>query len=168
MHHSEFEEAYEDDLRPDDEFLNLPIRQLQPRKAVMVSCDATVGDAVHAMNVNHTGCVLVEHDGRLVGIFTERDVLTKVFGCEQAADLPVESVMTRDPETLELKDDLAFAMHHMSVGGYRNIPILEEGRPVAVLSVRDVVHYLADRDPEGVMNLPPTPGSAIYRTVDGG
>ena len=56
------------------------------------------------------------------------------------------------PETLEMKDDLAFAMHHMSVGGYRHIPIVENGKPVGVLSVRDIVDYLADRDPEGVMN----------------
>ena len=168
MRHSEFEEAYEDDLRPDDEFLKLPISQLQPRKPVLVAGSATVAEAVLAMNVNHTGCVLVQQDGRLVGIFTERDVLTKVFGCENAGAVRVDAVMTKEPETLELKDDLAFAMHHMSVGGYRHIPIVANGKPVGVLSVRDIVDYLADRDPEGVMNLPPTPGSAIFRNVDGG
>ncbi len=168
MHSSEFEEAYEDDLRPDDEFLKMPISQLQPGKAVLIPGSATVAEAVHAMNVNHTGCVLVQQEGKVVGIFTERDVISKVFGREGAGAVRVDSVMTQQPETLELQDDLAFAMHHMSVGGFRHIPIVENGKPVGVLSVRDVVDYLADRDPEGVMNLPPTPGSAIYRSVDGG
>ena len=49
-----------------------------------------------------------------------------------------------------------------------HIPIVEQGRPVAILSVRDIVNFLADLFPEGILNLPPNPGSIIHRTVDGG
>jgi len=168
MHISEFEDAYEDDLRTDDEFLSLPISQIEPQPAVLIEESASVAEAVLAMNVNHTGCVLVMHEGRLTGIFTERDVLTRVFGHENCQKQRVGTVMTKNPETLNLNDDLAFALHHMSVGGYRHIPIMEHSHPVGVLSVRNIVDYLAGLHPEDVMNLPPNPGSAIFRTVDGG
>ena len=166
---SEFEEAYEDDLRPENEFLSMPIGNVHPKPPVLVDGSMSVAEAVLAMNVNHTGCVLVMRDGRLVGIFTERDALTKVIGRDDGRNLKVEAVMTPNPETLKLGDDLAFALHHMSVGGYRHIPLVEDdGKPVGVLSVRDIVHYLADLHPEDVMNLPSNPDSAIFRTVDGG
>lgn len=168
MHYSEFEDAYENGLLPENEFLSLPISRIQPRRPVLVETSASVAEAVRAMNVNHTGCVLVQQQGRLVGIFTERDVITKVFGRNDAEKVRVTSVMTPDPEALEMEDDLAFALHHMSIGGYRHIPIVQDGKPIGVLSVRDIVNYLSDQDPEGIMNLPPTPGSAIYRTVEGG
>jgi CBS domain-containing protein len=165
---SEFDEAYEDDLRPENEFLSMPISGVNPKPPVLVDGSVTVAEAVLAMNINHTGCVLVMRDGKLAGIFTERDVLTKVIGRDDGRTLRVEHVMTKNPETLKLSDDLAFALHHMKVGGYRHIPLVEDGKPVGLLSVRDVVHYLADLHPEEVLNLPSNPDSAIFRTVDGG
>lgn len=168
MNFSEFDDAYEDEPLPENEFLRLPISEVRPKLPVLIDASATVAEAVLAMNVNHTGCVLVQQDGRMIGIFTERDVITRVFGREDGRSLRVDSVMTKNPETLKMSDDLAFALHHMSVGGYRHIPIVDGGKPVGVLSVRDIVHYLADLHPSEVMNLPPNPDSAIFRTVDGG
>jgi CBS domain-containing protein len=168
MRNSEFEDAYEDDLYQHDEWLGLPISKLMPRDPVLIESTATVAQAVQVMNVNHTGCVLVQEHGRLVGIFTERDVISKVFGLADCHSVSVSAVMTRDPEVLESKDELAFALNRMSVGGYRHIPIVEKGKPVGVLSVRDIVHFLADLHPEGIVNLPPSPDSAIFRSVDGG
>lgn len=168
MHNSEFEDAYEDDFDPQVEWLSTPISKLEPREPVLIESSATVADAVMTMNVNHTGCVLVQEEGQLVGIFTERDVITKVFGLEDCHSVSVAEVMTRDPESLELKDEFAFALNRMSVGGYRHIPIVEQGRPIGVLSVKDIVNYLADLNQAGIVNLPPTPGSAIFRSVDGG
>lgn len=168
MHSSEFEDAYEDDFYQQEEWLSTPVSKLMPREPVLIGESATVAEAVMAMNVNHTGCVLVQQDGRLVGIFTERDVITKVFGLADCHTVSVADVMTRDPESLESKDELAFALNRMSVGGYRHIPVVEHGKPVGVLSVKDIVHYLADMHPEGIVNLPPSPDSAIFRSVDGG
>ena len=56
----------------------------------------------------------------------------------------------------------------MSVGGYRHIPIVEDGRPVGVLSLRDIADFLAELFPEDVMNLPPDPAKAIADSADGG
>jgi CBS domain-containing protein len=168
MHHSEFEDAYEDDFDPQDEWLGTPISKLMPREPLLVDSSATVADAVMMMNVNHTGCVLVQENGRLAGIFTERDVITKVFGMDDCHSVSVAQVMTRDPESLESKDEIAFALNRMSVGGYRHIPVVDQGKPVGVLSVKDIVNYLADLHPAGIVNLPPSPDSAIFRSVDGG
>ena len=168
MQTSEFEEAYEDDLRPENEFLGMTISQLQPRPPVLVDATATVADAVLAMNVNHTGCVLVQREGQLIGIFTERDVLTKDFFRADSHTVAVETVMTKNPETLEPSNSIAFALNKMSVGGYRHIPIVEGGRPVGVLSVRDVVDFLVELFPEDVLNLPPSPNNAITNSIDGG
>lgn len=168
MQHSEFEDAYEDDLTPQEDWLSTPICKLMPRDAIFVDSSATVAEAVELMNVYHTGCVLVRQQGQLVGIFTERDVITKVFGLEDCHSVSVSQVMTRNPESLEPNDELAFALNRMSVGGYRHIPIVDRGQPLGVLSVRDIVHFLADLHPQGIVNLPPSPDSAIFRSVDGG
>jgi CBS domain-containing protein len=167
MQRSEFEEAYDDDLCQHDEWLSTPISKLMDHQPIVIDTSATAAQAVMTMNVHHTGCVLVQEDDKLVGIFTERDVITKVFQLADSETVSVGSVMTRNPETLEPKDELAFALNRMSVGGYRHIPIVDNGKPVSVLSVRDIVDYLADLHPGAIVNLPPSPDDAIVRSVDG-
>lgn len=168
MQRSEFEDAYEDDFCHHEEWLSTPIAKLMDRQPILIEITATVAQAVMTMNVHHTGCVLVQDQDQLMGIFTERDVITKAFQLADCDKVSVASVMTRNPETLEPKDELAFALNRMSVGGYRHIPIVENGKPVSVLSVRDIVDYLADLHPGGIVNLPPSPEGAIFRSVDGG
>ena len=114
------------------------------------------------------GAVLVEREGRAVGIFTERDVLRRVVlrGLDQAR--PVSEVMTRDPETLRLDDGIAFALNRMIVGGFRHVPIVDEGgRPQAVLSLREVVAFIIELLPGRVLNLPPDPRLEAH-SEDGG
>ena len=168
MHMSEFDDAYDDQQRIRGAILETPISDLPLRDPILVSPTASVADAVKSMNDHHTGCVLVGRDGQLIGIFTERDVLTKDFFRADSHTVAVETVMTRNPETLEPTNSIAFALNKMSVGGYRHIPIVEGGRPVGVLSVRDVVDFLVELFPEDVLNLPPSPNNAITNSIDGG
>lgn len=168
MHMSEFDDAYDDQQRIRGAILETPISDLPLRDPILISPSASVADAVKSMNDHHTGCVLVGRDGQLIGIFTERDVLTKDFFRADSHTVAVESVMTRNPETLEPSNNIAFALNKMSVGGYRHIPIVEEGKPVGVLSVRDVVDFLVELFPEDVLNLPPHPNNAITNSIDGG
>ena len=103
------------------------------------------------------------------GRVSERDVLTKVVFRDHSNALKVESVMTRRPETLEETASIAYALNKMSVGGYRHIPVVERsGKPIGVLSVRDIVDFLVELFPDGVLNLPPSPEQAIARSLDGG
>ena len=168
MQMSEFDDAYDDQQRIRGAILETPISELPLRDPILISPTASVADAVKSMNDHHTGCVLVGHDGKLIGIFTERDVLTKDFFRVDSHTVAVESVMTRNPETLEPDNSIAFALNKMSVGGYRHIPIVEGNKPIGVLSVRDVVDFLVDLFPEDVLNLPPTPNNAITNSIDGG
>jgi CBS domain-containing protein len=166
---SEFQDAYEDIERIQGTLLTAPISELSMRTPVLIDASATVVDAVNAMNQHHIGCLLVQRNGKLVGIFTERDVLTRVVFHEGNRTLKVEAVMTASPQTLKSSDNLAFALNRMSDGGYRHVPIVDRaGHPVGVLSVKDIVTFLVDLFPEDVLNLPPSPDLGIAKDADGG
>ena len=102
-------------------------------------------DAVRMMQQTRHGSVLVVDKGKLVGIFTERDVLDRIAGeTVDLAALPIGVVMTRHPQYLTEEDALAYAVHRMAVGHYRHIPVMREGRPVGFVSIRSVLKFLAD------------------------
>ena len=120
-----------------------PVSALRPRAPVAVRPEAPVHDAMRIMLENNIGAVLVlDGAGKLVGILSERDLLMKVaMEVMPAEGRAVADFMTRDPETVVATDTLAFALHKMDSGGYRHLPVLAEGRPVGVISVRDMLHH---------------------------
>jgi CBS domain-containing protein len=112
------------------------------------------------------GAALVCPQGRLAGIFTERDALGILAGGEDL-DAPVERFMVRDPVTLRPSDTLGSAITRMSVHGYRRLPIVDaEGRPTGLLDVAGVVHWLVEHFPAAVYNLPPV-ANPITREREG-
>lgn len=122
---------------------------LQPRPPVTVPLSGTLGDAMRRMIDLRVGAVLVTGpDGELVGILTERDFLAKVAGVPGYQHLPVTDFMTRSPETVTPRDILAFALGKMDAGGYRHLPVVEGGKPVGVISVRDVLRHLTTLGPD--------------------
>jgi CBS domain-containing protein len=140
----------------DNRTIHEPIRLLNPRTPLSVTSSATLREAVDVMREHHIGCVLVVDDGRLVGILTERDLLLKMEGAGLAE--AVSGFMTRDPETLQPDDPIVWALNRMSVGGYRHVPLVDgDGRPVGILSVKDIVHYIVALFPNEVLTLPPDP-----------
>jgi CBS domain-containing protein len=146
-----------------------PIGNSDPRPAICVNPRTTVADAIALMKLHGMGCVLVEADRRLVGIFTERDVLFRVAAANRDAKrTPVSEVMTPDPETLTMHDELAWVLNLMAVGGFRHVPIVDDdGRPCAVFSVKHIVERLVEFFPNDVLNLPPHPGKNIAHTREG-
>jgi CBS domain-containing protein len=169
MNNSEFDDAYDDEPFVQNAILATPISDLTLRTPILIDTTDSVATAIAAMNAHHIGCVLVQKHGLLVGIFTERDVLTRVMARADAQTGPVSAVMTTKPETLEATETIAYALNKMSVAGYRHIPIVDrDGSPVSVLSVRDIVDHLVDLFPEDVHNLPPSRRLGIAETVDGG
>jgi CBS domain-containing protein len=95
------------------------------------------------MHAAEADCVLVMHEGRLVGIFTDRDAVVKAAG-RRLDTFQVGDFMTPDPVVLRHDDPIAVAIHKMAVGGFRHIPIVEDGRPTGVVTARDVFHHLAE------------------------
>ena len=116
----------------------------QGRKPLYVSPTMPVREVLRLLVDNKVGCVLVLQDEKLVGIFTERDVLLKIG--ERAVtlgDRPVSDFMTPSVQTLPPTAKIAFAVHRMDLGGYRHVPIEGgDGRPAGIFSVRDILMYL--------------------------
>ena len=121
------------------------VRTLKFKPPVTVPMHAKLGLALHRMVEHGVGALLVvDADGRLVGILTERDYLRKVVGIlPDFAHQPLQEFMTQDPETVGPEDRLAVVLQKMDVGGYRHLPVVEEdGRPVGLVSVRDVIRHI--------------------------
>lgn len=142
-----------------------------PTLHAVITCDRgiTVRQAIELMQRERIGCVLVVDAERLVGIFTERDILTRVVARQVDIDhLRIDELMTPEPECLDADNELVYALNQMSVGGYRHIPLIDaQGRPTGVVSMRDIVDYLASLFPQDVLNLPPSPAHGIPRTREG-
>jgi len=111
-----------------------------------VSPEDTVRKAIEAMWRARTSCVLVTAEGKLQGIFTERDFLCRVAAEGRSpGETRVGEVMTENPETLGVDHNVAYAINKMIVEGFRNIPVLDDsGQAVLVVSVRDIIEQLAE------------------------
>jgi CBS domain-containing protein len=109
---------------------------------VTVTPDTPLGEAISRMYEAETDCVLVMAGERLVGIFTDRDAVVKAAG-KRLSSFHVRDFMTSDPVVLRHDDPIAVAIHKMAVGGFRHIPIVEDGRPTGVVTARDIFHHLA-------------------------
>ncbi len=121
------------------------VRTLKGRAPVTIPLDAKLGLALDRMVEHSVGALLVvDSEGKLVGILTERDYLRKIVGVlPDYAHQPLREYMTAGPETVGPEDILAVALQKMDVGGYRHLPVVEEdGRPVGLISVRDVIRHI--------------------------
>ena len=107
--------------------------------------DSTVEQTMRAMAEQDVGCaVIVDADGRLAGVFSERDVLNRVAGrFEQIKDSPISTVMTHSVMTAYTADSPGKAMNLMAIGGFRHVPILDvDDKVVGVLGPRRVSEFL--------------------------
>jgi CBS domain-containing protein len=121
-----------------------PVSMLNPRQAITLPPQATVGEAIRTMLESDIGAVLIVNEqAKLVGIFSERDLLAKVAGFDpDFAKRPLSEFMTANPETVQPTDTLAFALHKMDIGGYRHLPVLKDGHPLGMISVRDMLRHM--------------------------
>ncbi|MDP2278428.1 MAG: CBS domain-containing protein [Nitrospirota bacterium] len=123
---------------------------------IAVDSNATVDIAINKMVDRNIGAILVMEDGKLVGLFTERDVLKCwLTKGENFCRIPIKEVMTKDLMIAEPDDDLSYAMTIMINKKIRHLPVIEKGKIVSVVSIRDMVkaqvsnlqaevHYLKD------------------------
>jgi len=140
--------------------------ELQP--PLMLEQTSSVGDVIRAMQGSGYGCALVMENNRLVGIFTERDVLLSVLGKDSVLTQPVSRHMTPDPVCVDAKDPVCQVLLVMYQGGYRHIPVVDAaGRVAGYVRHKDIAEYLVNHFAEYVLNLPPDP-EQIARTPEGG
>lgn len=134
------------------------VRVLARPEPHTVSPGTPLREALAQMRDGHGDAVLVTRDGRLVGILTERDVLTRILARGVDQSRQVDEFMTSAPHTLTTEATLLEAMRAMESGHYRNLPLVDEtGRVVGLLRQQDLLEYVAEAFPQEILNLPPRP-----------
>jgi predicted transcriptional regulator len=112
-----------------------------------VSPDTPAIEVIRKMKETRLGCALVLEDGKLVGIFTERDVLNKLTGKKAYPETTaVKDLMSPNPEILRESDSVATALNKMSMGRYRHIPVQKSDGAYSVTSIKHVLKYIAKAD----------------------
>ena len=135
------------------------VGELSPRPHARVSVDDAMWKVVAEMSAKGRGAVLVEDDGALVGIFTERDLLNRVdYSDALWSHVVVRDVMTPHPMVIRPDDSLSEALRRLTQGHRRHLPVVDErGHVLGLISIRDILTYIAERFPEDMVNLPPHP-----------
>jgi CBS domain-containing protein len=134
------------DARPplahdDNTFLAEHIDGLELDEPVIVEPTLPAADAIRQMHGSSSDCLLVCENGRLIGIFTDRDASVKAVD-KRLGLFKVRDFMTPDPVVVDSGDTVALAIHKMAVGGFRHLPIVDGERPVGVLSAADVFRHI--------------------------
>jgi CBS domain-containing protein len=134
------------------------VSRLHPTPPLRIAPEQSVADAVGLMRRERVGCLMVCQAEKVVGIFTERDLMRRVLAAGKPLTLPVAECMTPNPVAVHPKEPIGAAVRRMEEGGYRHLPVVDEaGRLLGVLSVKRIVHYLVEHFPSTVYNLPPNP-----------
>ena len=130
-----------------------PIRSIiEDQKPVTANAEITVTAAARLMKERRVGAILVLKQGKLAGIFTERDALFRVIAeGRDPASTRVAEVMTANPRTITPDRPFGHALHLMYEGGFRHVPVVDNGRPLGVVSSRDALgpdlkQFIADLD----------------------
>jgi len=131
---------------------DLPIRSVMERKKfITAGPDDTVSQAARLMARHDSGAVLVVEDHRLIGIFTERDVVFRVIalGADPKATV-LRDVMTAEPKTLGPTQSYGHALVIMQENGFRHVPVVEDSKAIGIISSRnamdpDLEEFVADQ-----------------------
>jgi len=153
------------------QILETHISEVKRAPAVTVPPDAPVSKAIELMRKKKISAVVVverKKARRVVGIFTERDLVNRSLPVRGWAAAPVSRFMSPSPETLRPQDSVAYALNKMSVGRFRHVPLVDgEGRSAGMISIRDIADFIVELCPEEILNLPPEPQLALHPTPEG-
>jgi 2-oxoglutarate/2-oxoacid ferredoxin oxidoreductase subunit beta len=148
----ELDEEYVDELGQtaaepseiQDRLIATTIGQLHPRAPITIEAHSSLERAIRQMKLHHIGALLVtDAQDKLVGIFTELDVLRKIAGLVDDLSAPVADYMTPAPITINPDQPIAQALHLMSIHGFRHLPLVDnQGHPTGIISFRDVVGFM--------------------------
>ena len=129
------------------------LSHLNYEEAVQVLPETPAREVAERMKAAQSGCALVVQNGKLVGIFTEHDLLSDFASASTASnsltwasDLPISQLMSSNPETLHEHDSVAAALNNMSLGKYRHLPVQKVDGSYSVASIKAVLGYIATED----------------------
>jgi CBS domain-containing protein len=154
-----------------DEYSETLVTEHRKLEAALLSDTVSILERAHTVpgdgvNRRRTGrnagagrvaVIVVDQEGRLSGIATDRDLLKRIRGVgHDATQTRLVEVMTRDPEALQPEDRICYAVNRMMTRGCRTVPLVDgEGRPVGMVTVEDIAKWLAGLFPEAILNLRP-------------
>ena len=148
--------------------MQLPLTSVGMTSVHAVPPDTTLEAVIQTLVRQKIDLVEVVENGRLIGVMSVRDVVTRVGpDYRQKLGRPVREFMTANPETLPPDAPVTFAINKMDVGGYRHIPVVQGERMLGVISARDVIRHLVRHSREQVApqgattshGVEPVPGS---------
>jgi CBS domain-containing protein len=133
--------------------MDRPVRSIiEDQPPVTATADMTVAAASRLMKHKRVGAILVVEEGRLAGIFTERDALFRVIAEGRSPEMTtLAEVMTENPRTIAPDRPFGHALHLMYEGEFRHVPVVENGRPLGMVSARDALgpdlkEFISDLD----------------------
>ncbi len=135
------------------------IRDLGIEPPITVAGEDRISTAIDMLRRKSKGCALVcDPVGKLLGIFTERDILTRVLATGRSQDDTVAEVMTPNADSVRPTDGVRDVIRRMNTGGFRHMPVVDDNdQVIGVVSVRRIVNYLIEHFPMAIYNLPQSP-----------
>jgi len=113
---------------------------IEGQELVTAPATVSIGDAARLMRQHRVGAVMVVENDKLAGVFTERDALFRVIAeGRDGQTTRLAEVMTRDPQTIDPDKPFLYALEMMYRGSFRHVPVVENGRPVGIVSARDAL-----------------------------
>ena len=136
--------------------IDSPISDFNLREPLIIELGTCLENVLENMQKTNNNCVLTLSNERLIGILTERDILLKVTGKGYDLQLTtIDEFITPNPEYVSLEDPLAYALNKMYVGGFRNVPVVnDEMYPIGIISISDIISTIADYFHNEIINLP--------------
>ena len=128
--------------------MDTPVSALIERKGSevhAVTSTITIAEAVAEMNKKRVGCIVVIDEGKIVGIFTERDVLRRVVGADlNVKSVLVSEVMTNDVLSVTPQTTVEQTMTIFAEKRCRHLPVIEDGKLKGLVSIGDISRWVAD------------------------
>ena len=147
---------------------NESVGDLYTPNPIKVAADTPVGEVIAVMQKRKIGAMLLEADGRLAGVFSERDLVRRLLGTDVKPETPVKTLVSPNPVYLKTSDDVGKAIGLMAEHGLRHLPVCSEQLEIeGILSVRQIIDCLAEHYPMEVINRPPEPG-VLPQAPEGG
>lgn len=149
-------------------FINQRLADLPLEEPSLVTTKTPVSEALSQMREGNRSCVIAMEDGRLAGIFTERDIVMRCMDDGFDWNQPIGgSVLTQPAQTIRSSGSVAEAIAMMQQHHYRTLPVADGDRVVGLIRVGDLLRHLAEAFPEDVLNLPPRPHQVMEKEEGG-
>ena len=113
---------------------------MEQKKLVTAASETTVSEAAKLMAKRNVGAVMIVEDGRLIGIFTERDAVFRVIAKgRDTHTTTLAEVMTKAPRTVDPERTFGYGLLMMHENGFRHLPVIENGKPIGIISARNAL-----------------------------